>query len=68
MTNKETVNNNIGLTFDLIKEIVKEPELSKNIEDQNEIEFVQKDTIIMEKNHNVKNKKFVKVVRNFKFL
>ncbi len=43
MTNKEIVNRNIGLTFDLIRKILKNPELADKIPDNSVIEFVEKD-------------------------
>ena len=43
MTKKETVIRNIGLTFDFIRQAVKEPALLDNIPDGSVIEFVEKD-------------------------
>jgi hypothetical protein len=39
MTNKELVNRNIGLTFDLIRKIIENPELIDKIPDHCIIEF-----------------------------
>jgi hypothetical protein len=43
MTNKELVNRNIGLTFDLIRKIIEKPELIDKIPDHCVINFVDKD-------------------------
>jgi hypothetical protein len=43
MTKKETINRNIGLSFDLLKEIIKNPALIKKIPKAVVVEFVEKD-------------------------
>jgi len=43
MTNKETVNRNVGLSFDFIRQIVRNPEMIDKIENNSTIEFLQKD-------------------------
>ena len=43
MTNKEMVNRNIGLTFDLVRKIIENPDLAEKIPDKSTIEFVEKD-------------------------
>ena len=64
MTNKETVNRNIGLAFDFLREIVNKPELLEQIPDNATIEFVEKDFPKIEKSTATKvDKKYV-VVRN----
>ena len=50
MTKKETVNRNIGLTFDFIRQTVKEPTLLNNLPDGSVLEFVEKDFAKKEKN------------------
>ena len=45
MTNKEVVNRNIGLTFDLVKAIIENPKLAEQIPDNCEIEFIEKDFV-----------------------
>jgi hypothetical protein len=49
MTNKELINRNIGLTFDLIRKIIENPELLDRIPDNCYIEFVEKDFEIRSK-------------------
>lgn len=60
MTNKETVNRNIGLTFDLIRKIIENPDVADKIPDKSIIEFVEKDFNISRKS-NDKHRKYVKV-------
>ncbi|NPA68759.1 MAG: hypothetical protein GXO50_09150 [Chlorobi bacterium] len=68
MTNKETVNRNIGLTFDFIKQIIEDPEILDNIKDNSTIEFLQKDYPEREKSKQVIADKFIKVRRKFELI
>jgi len=68
MTNKETVNRNIGLTFDFIKQVVRNPEIMDSIEDNSTIEFLQKDYPEREKSKQVIADKFIKVKRKFELI
>ena len=60
MTNKETVNRNIGLTFDLIRKIIENPDLADKIPDNSVIEFVEKDFEVRKKKYS-KNSKLINV-------
>jgi hypothetical protein len=60
MTNREIVNRNIGLTFDLIRKIIVNPDLVDRIPEHSVIEFVEKDFEIKRKNIS-KNSKFIRV-------
>ena len=60
MTNKETVNRNIGLTFDLIRKIIENPDLAEKIPDKSTIEFVEKDFEYRQKNQ-AENTKLIQV-------
>ena len=60
MTNKEIVNRNIGLTFDLIRKIIENPALADKIPDNSEIEFIEKDFEVKRKGY-AKNSKLIKV-------
>jgi hypothetical protein len=60
MTNKEIVSRNIGLTFDLIRKIIENPDLADKIPDKSMIEFVEKDFEIRKKGYE-KNSKLIKV-------
>lgn len=60
MTNKETVNRNIGLTFDLIREIIKNPDLAEKIPNNSSIEFIEKDFETRKKSY-PKNSKLLRV-------
>ena len=68
MTNKETVNRNIGLTFDFIKQVIRNPEIMDSIEDNSTIEFLQKDYPEREKSKQVIADKFIKVKRKFELI
>lgn len=68
MTNKETVNRNVGLSFDFIKQLVKNPEMIESINDNSIIEFLQKDYPEREKTKRIIADKFIKVKRNFEMI
>ena len=48
MTNKETIERNIGLTFDLVNHIIESPENLDKIPDNVTIQFVEKDFPVVE--------------------
>lgn len=62
MTKKETVNRNIGLTFDFVREIIKNPSLAESLPSNCEVEFIEKDFPI--KNESSLNKKYIIKVKN----
>jgi len=68
MTNKETVNRNIGLTFDFVRQIVEDPELIDNINNNSTIEFLQKDYPEREHTKWIIADKFIKVKRKFEVI
>ncbi len=68
MTKKETVNRNIGLSFDFIKQIIINPELLDEIDDLSVIEFLQKDYPEKENSNKITPDKFIKVKRSFEFI
>lgn len=68
MTNKETVNRNIGLTFDFARQIVKTPELIDSLKDNSTIEFLQKDYPEREQTKQIIADKFIKVKRHFELI
>jgi hypothetical protein len=49
MTNKETINRNIGLTFDFLRQVAKNPGILDSIPDGTTLEFVEKDFSTIEK-------------------
>lgn len=64
MTNKETINRNIELTFDFVKQIIDHPSIAEQLPDHCEKEFIEKD--YPSKNHtNIDNKYLVKVKNTF---
>ena len=65
MTNQEIIYRNIGLTFDFVKYLIKNPEKAENLPDNFELEFVEKDFKIDRK---IKGKKLVKVKNTFEMI
>ncbi len=67
MTRKETINRNIGLSFDLLKEINKNPALLNKIPKGAIVEFVEKDFPKKEKNAGLqkKKRKYIRVKNEF---
>jgi hypothetical protein len=68
MTNKETVTRNVGLSFDFIKQMVKNPTMIDEIENNSTIEFLQKDYPEREKTKKIIADKFIKVKRDFEMI
>jgi hypothetical protein len=68
MTNKETINRNIGLSFDFIKQIVSNPEMIEMIEDNSIIEFLQKDYPERETSKKAIPDRFFRVNRHFEII
>jgi hypothetical protein len=62
MTKREMVNRNIGLTFDFVREIIKDPSIMDNIPDGAVLEFVDKDFPIK---NDLTNKYIIKVKNTF---
>ncbi len=70
MTNKETVERNIGLTFDFVNHLIDNPVLAENLPDDFKLEFIEKDFPNIEKKEqshlDVKVKrKYVRVRNSF---
>jgi len=68
MTNKETINRNIGLTFDFVRQIIRDPVLLNELKDNSTIEFLQKDYPEREAANKIIPDKFIKVKRNFELI
>ncbi len=68
MTNKETINTNIGLTFDFIKQLASDPDLIDKVEDKSTIEFLQKDYPERETLRKTIHDKFFRVTRSFELI
>ncbi len=49
MTNKETINRNIGLSFDFLRQVLKDPSILEKIPDGSTLEFIEKDFSKIEK-------------------
>ena len=64
MTNKEIINRNIGLTFDFLREAIKNPSMLNAIPDGSTLEFVEKDFSRIERKKTPKSRtkrKYMKV-------
>jgi hypothetical protein len=68
MTNKETTERNIGLTFDFLRQVLYNPSIIDKIPDNGIIEFVQKDIPIKEKIAEKRPDKYIRVKRDFELL
>ena len=68
MTNKEVVDRNIGLTFDFLRQAVKDPAMLDSIPDDSVIEFVDKDFTKKETKSAVKPDRFLRVKSVFELL
>ena len=68
MTNKETVNRNIGLTFDFVRQIIDNPDLIDELEDNSTIEFLQKDYPETKNVDDVVADKYIRIKRSFEIL
>ena len=65
MRKEETVNRNITLTFDFLRQIIKNPEILNDIPDGSTIDFIQKDILIVERKKDQKPNKLFKVKYQF---
>jgi hypothetical protein len=68
MTNKEIVNRNIGLSFDFIRQIIDNPELLDNVENNSVVDFLQKDYPEREDANSKPANKYFKVKRTFEVI
>jgi hypothetical protein len=71
MTNKETVERNIGLSFDFVNHLIDNPNLIENLPENFKLEFIEKDFPNVEKKQQDKEsktkRKFVRVRNSFEF-
>lgn len=63
MTKKEIISRNIGLSFDFIRQAIKNPSLLDKIPNGSTLEFVEKDFTKKEKNGPIKKKDKRKYLR-----
>ena len=63
MTKKEIINRNIGLTFDFLRQLVKDSSLLEKVQDGATPEFVEKDFTKVEKSPKLKVKSGRKYLR-----
>jgi len=65
MTKEETVNHNITLTFDFLRQVVKNPSIIDDIDDDALIEFIEKDRPMIETKRSKKPDRYFKVRHQF---
>ena len=70
MTNKETIERNIGLTFDFVHHLIDNPDLAENLPDDFILEFIEKDFPNIEKKEQLEldtkvKRKYVRVRNTF---
>lgn len=73
MTNKETVERNIGLTMDFVNHLIDNPSIAENLPENFKLEFIEKDFPKIEKNLSMQdktilNQKFVRVRNSFELI
>lgn len=70
MTRKETVNRDISLTFDFLRQVVSDPSILDEIPNGSQIEFIDKDFPQNFNKRVLKNKKvkFLKVTSHFEVI
>ncbi len=61
------IDHNISLTFDFIRELIRNPQLLEKMPDEFELEFIEKD-IPREALTNLENKQLVKVKNSFELI
>lgn len=71
MTNKETVERNIGLTFDFVNHLIDNPNLADNLPENFKLDFIEKDFPNVEKKQEEQGskikRKYVRVRNSFEF-
>lgn len=67
MTNKETVQKNIELTFDFVRQIINDPKLAEQLPDKCEIDFIDKD-FSSHIEGDLTKKRLIKVNHNFEIV
>ena len=68
MTNKETVERNIGLTFDFLRQALRDSTLIDELPNGSVIEFVEKDFTKREIRTSIKSKKYLIVKSHFELV
>ena len=67
MTNKETIQKNIELTFDFVRQIIDNPQLAEQLLDNCEIDFIEKD-FSLKTEQELNKKQLLKVNHVFDFV
>jgi len=72
MTNKETIERNIGLTFDFVNHLIDKPNQVENLPENFKVEFIEKDFPNTEKKNQTEKetktkRKYIRVRNSFEF-
>ena len=65
MTKDEIINHNITLTFDFLKQVIREPSIIDDMEDNSVIEFLENDRSLYETKKTKRPDRFFKVRHHF---
>ncbi len=65
MTKEEIIAHNITLTFDFLRQVVKDPSTIEDIKDNSLIEFIENDRPLLETKANQKPDRYYKVRHQF---
>ena len=65
MKKEEIINRNISLTFDFLRQIIKNPKIIDDISDGSTIDFIQKDVPIIENQNKKKADEYFKIKYQF---
>lgn len=68
MTNKETVERNVGLTFDFLRQVLKDPSIMEDIPNGSTLEFIEKDFAKKETKTSIKPNRYLKVKTHFELV
>ena len=73
MTNKETIERNIGLTFDFVNHLMDHPAIVESIHDNFKLEFIEKDFPNLEKKDHLELdskviRKYVRIRNSFEII
>jgi hypothetical protein len=68
MNNKEYTERNIGLTFDFLRQVSRDPSIMESISDGAIIEFIDKDYSKIEYPQSVKPNRYIKVKNQFELI
>lgn len=65
MTKDEIIDHNLTLTFDFLKQVIRDPSIIDDLEDNSIIEFIEKDRPIIESKKRKNPDRYFKVKHQF---